>query len=169
LAAVNLLRLGWMLGDGVGLTARAAAPGSIPGEPSPDGSAGRLALPYHDRALRTIESLRSQWTGVAHALPQLLCALEMALSSPRTVVLAGDPQRADFRALAAVLHEQLGPRRALLCADGGAGQRWLAQRMPYLAEMKLIAGRATAYVCEDFSCRQPVNDPDDLRRLLAGG
>ena len=169
IAAMNLLRLGWMLGSGVERTARAVAPGSLPGEPRPDGSAGRLALPYRERALQTIESLRGQWSGVAHALPQLLCALEMALTSPRTVVLAGDPQSADFRALAAVLSEQLGPRRALLCADGGAGQRWLAQRMPYLAEMKPLGGRATAYVCEDFSCRQPVNDPGELRRLLAGG
>ena len=161
LAAMNLLRLDWMLGSGVGRT--------VPGEPRPDGSAGRLALPDRERALQTIESLRAQWEKVPHALPQLLCALEMALGAPRTVVLAGDPRSADFRALAAELHAELGSRRAILCADGGAGQKWLAARMPYLAEMKPLGGRATAYVCEDFSCRQPVNDPDDLRRLLAGG
>ncbi len=147
-AAMNLLRLDWMLGGGGG-----AAP----------------TITYRERAVRTIESLRSQWTRGPHALPQLLCALEMVLAAPRTVVLAGDPRRADFRALAAMLHEQLGPRRALLCADGGAGQCWLATHRAYLAEMKPLGAGATAYVCENFSCRQPVNDPDNLRRLLAGG
>ena len=160
LAVLNLLRLDWMLGGEVGRT--------VPGEPQEDGSAGRLALPYRERALQTIESLRPQWNTLPHAVPQLLCAFELALSAPRTVVLAGDPGAADFRALAAVLHEHAGPWRALLCADGADGQRWLAQRMPYLAEMKPDGGHATAYVCEEFSCQQPVSTPADLRQLLAG-
>ena len=105
---------------------------------------------HRRRALQTIEALRGQWERSPQALPQLLCALELARQPPRTVVLAGDPQADDFRALAAVLHERLGPRRALLAADGGEGQRWLARRAPYLAEMKPLGGRATAYVCENL-------------------
>ena len=157
-AAMNLLRLSWMLGDGIGRIVR--------DEPQQDGSPGELALSYRERALRTIETLRPQWSRAPHALPQLLCALELALAAPRTVVLAGDPAAADFRALAAVLHEKLGPRRVLLCADGAVGQRWLAERKPYLAEMKPVDGRATAYVCENFTCRAPVTDPAELRRQL---
>ncbi|MBI3887165.1 MAG: thioredoxin domain-containing protein [Opitutae bacterium] len=166
LAAMNLLRLDWMLGDGDAPPPGRSARSAVSGAPNRGEGAAAPAISYHDRARRTVESLRVQWTKLAHALPQLLCALELALAAPRTVVLAGDPRRADFRALAAVLHEQLGPRRALLCADGGEGQRWLAQRMPYVAEMKPLGGRATAYVCEDFSCRQPVQDAAALRALL---
>ena len=62
--------------------------------------------------------------------------MELALAEPRTVVLAGDPHTAGFQAMVAVAHGALGPRRALLCADGGAGQEWLAVRRPYLAGMK---------------------------------
>ena len=121
---------------------------------------------HRRRALQTIEALRGQWERSPQALPQLLCALELARQPPRTVVLAGDPQADDFRALAAVLHERLGPRRALLAADGGEGQRWLARRAPYLAEMKPLGGRATAYVCENFTCRPPVTEPAVLRRMM---
>ena len=99
----------------------------------------------------------------------MLCALELAGEPPRTVVLAGDPAADDFWALAAVLPERLGPRRALLAADGGGGQAWLAARRPYLAEMAPVDGRAAAYVCEDFTCRQPVTDPAALRELLGAG
>ena len=70
-------------------------------------------------------------------------------------------------ALAAVLSEQHGPRRAVLCADGGAGQQWLAAKRPYLAEMKPVGGRATAYVCENFACQAPVTTPAELRSLSA--
>lgn len=144
-AAMNLVRLDWMLGDGV-------VTSSTPG--------------YRDRAWRTIDAFRPQWSRAPHALPLMLCALELALDDPRTVVLAGDPQTADFRALAGVLSEKPGPRRALLCADGAEGQRWLAARRPYLAEMRALNGRATAYVCGNFTCQAPVADAAGLRRLL---
>ncbi len=139
IAALNLLRLDWMLGL-VGARGRAA---------------------------KIFAALRPQWTATPQGLPQLLCAVELVMDAPRTVVLAGDPAAADFRALAAVLAESLGPRRALLCADGGAGQRWLAERRPYLADMKPRDGRATAYVCENFACQAPVTTPAELRAQLS--
>jgi len=137
-AAVNLIRLDWMLG----LTGA------------------------REKALKTIDATRPQWSRLPQALPQMLCAMELALADPRTVVLAGDPHSADFRALAAVLAEQLGLRRAILCADGGAGQAWLAAHRPYLADMKPVGGRATAYVCENFTCQAPVTTAVELRTLL---
>jgi uncharacterized protein YyaL (SSP411 family) len=140
IAALNLLRLDWLIGNEGG---------------------------YRDRARRTLEAGRAQWSEHPHALPQTLVALEMALAEPRTVVLAGDPAAEEFRALAAVLGENLGPRRVVLAAEGGAGQAWLAARRPYLAEMRPLDGRATAYVCENFSCRAPVTSCTELRSILA--
>ena len=146
-AAMNLLRLAAMLGDGEETIA-----------------AGRPA--YRARGRQCIEAFRAQWSKAPHAMPQMLCALELALDAPRHVVLAGDPASADFQALAAVVSEKLGPRRALLAADGGPAQKWLGEHAPWLAEMKAIGGRATAYVCEEFTCQAPVSTPEELRRAL---
>jgi uncharacterized protein YyaL (SSP411 family) len=148
---------------------------------------------FRERGLRTIEAFRAQWLGASPALPQMLCALELALEPPPQVVLVGDPRADDFRALAAVLHERLGPRRALLglsldkpgtgsfdgfdrftaggfdqlkAGNGGAGRAWLAARVPELAAMRPADGQATAYVCKDFACQQPVGDVAALRALL---
>jgi uncharacterized protein len=137
-AALNLVRLDWMLG--------------LPSARS--------------KAEATIAAFRTQWSTHPHALPQLLCAVELALESPRTVVLAGDAGSEQLRALATILHERLGPQRVVLHVDGGAAQAWLAARRPYLAEMK--ADQATAFVCEDFTCRQPVRTPAELRAALEG-
>lgn len=131
-----------------------------------EGLVGGDRCEYRSRAERTIHALRARWSQSPQALPQMLCAVEQALEPPRHVVLAGDPKAEDFRALAAVLHEGLGPRRTLLAADGGAGQRWLAERAPWLAEMKPMGGKATAYVCERFACQTSVTTGLELRRLL---
>jgi uncharacterized protein YyaL (SSP411 family) len=144
-------------------------------EPAPSSVAAlnllRLAAMLDDDARRArgracLEAFRAQWSKAPHAMPQMLCALELALEPPRHVVLAGDPRAEDFRALAAVLSERFGPRRVVLAADGGAAQAWLAARAPWLAEMRPLAGRATAYVCEEYSCRAPVNAPALLRKEL---
>ena len=147
-------------------------------EPSPNSVAAanllRLAAILHDdalrsRARRTIEALRPQWSTVPHALPELLCAIEWALEMPRQVVLAGNPQAADFRGLAAVLRERAGPCRAVLASPGpDEAGRWLMTRAPWLADMKPDAdGRARAFVCERFACLAPVGTEGELRQVLS--
>ena len=144
-------------------------------EPSPNSLATanllRLAAILQDENLRslarrTIEALRHQWSKIPHALPELLCAIERALDAPSQVVMAGDPQSADFRALTAVVREKLGARRTLLAADGGEGQRWLSVRAPWLVDMGMRDGRAAAYVCVGQTCQAPVTTPAELRHSL---
>jgi hypothetical protein len=137
-AAMNLLRFAGMLGEGAASAASA------------------------EKARRCILAFRAQWERAAHALPQMLCALELALDAPRHVVIAGDPSSGEFQALAAVVHEKLGPRRLLMAA----GSETLSQHAPWIAAMTPIDCRAAAYVCEEFSCQAPVTDAEALRGLL---
>ena len=140
-AAMNLLRLG-----------------ALRDEAPPDGPG-----PGAVRAHRTLAAFRSQWSRHPQGLPQMLCAFELALAPPRHVVLAGDFGAVDFRALAAVCR---GPGRALAGLDGGPAQAWLAQRAPWLAQLRPVGGRATAFVCENYACQAPVTTPEELRALL---
>jgi hypothetical protein len=121
-----------------------------------------------ERARRTIAAFRPRWSRTPQALPQMLCALELALAPPRQVVLVGDARADDFRALRAVLHERLGPRRSVLGLGGGPADAWLAERAPWLAAMKPLGGRVTAYVCENYACRAPVASVAELRALVHG-
>ena len=130
---MNLMRLDWMLG----------------------------VAGAREKALRTIEMLKGQWSRAPHALPQLLCAFELALTEPRTVVLAGDAQSPEFNALAAVLHERLELRRAILTVDDTARDADAEEMVErahraYLADFKSIDGKPLAYVCENFTCQRPV-------------
>ena len=123
-------------------------------------------ISYRDRGKACIAAFQQQWSTTPQAMPQMLTALELALDSPRHVVLAGDPATADFQALATVLHEKLGPRRSLLAVTAATDREWLEARAPWLSGMKAVESRATAYVCEEYACQAPVTDPEELRRLL---
>ncbi|GAB1488276.1 thioredoxin domain-containing protein [Opitutaceae bacterium] len=138
-AAVNLYRLAWMLGDDA------------------------LA----QRGRRTLVALQPRWSSHPHAMPHLLGALEFALHPPRTVVLAGDARSTEFADLVGAPRARPGVRIAILHADGGAGQAWLAERLPHLRAVGPVQGRPAAYVCEHFSCRPPVTKKEELALALA--
>ena len=144
-------------------------------EPAPSSVAAmnllRLGALVHDearreRGVRCIAAFRATWSRTPHGLPQMLCALELALEVPRQVVLVGDPGADDFRALAAVLHERLGPGRGVVAVTDDVDRAWWAARAPWLDGIRAVEGKATAYVCEAGACQAPATDPAALRATL---
>ncbi|HYO92555.1 MAG TPA: hypothetical protein VEQ40_13000, partial [Pyrinomonadaceae bacterium] len=44
-----------------------------------------------------------------------------------------------------------------------------AELVPLLRERTSLEGRATAYVCEHYTCQRPVNTPEELAAQLVPG
>ncbi len=59
-------------------------------------------------------------------------------------------------------------RRALAAAPGLAGGPEGSEVPALMGGRTEAGGRPAAYLCENFSCRMPVTEPDDLRRQLDG-
>ncbi len=100
----------------------------------------------------------------AHA--QMLAALDWRLSTPVEIIIAGNPDAEDTGLLLKELHAHFVPNKILLVADGGEGQKKLTQFLPFVERMTTTGGKATAYVCENYSCRLPTSDPSVLGHLL---
>lgn len=58
------------------------------------------------------------------------------------------------------------PRRTLLFKPAGPDGDAIARIAPFTAGMVPPEGRATAWVCENFACRNPVVSAAELERLL---
>jgi uncharacterized protein YyaL (SSP411 family) len=123
----------------------------------------------YDRAEKTIDAFAPQISHFAGAMPQMLVALELSLSSPRQIVIAGDRDSPATRALLEEVHRHFVPNKVLLLADGGEGQRYLEEKLEPLRGMKRVDDRPTAYVCENFTCKAPITDPNALGELLGRG
>ena len=54
----------------------------------------------------------------------------------------------------------------MILADGAAGQEWLGKKLEFLRTVAPVDGKAAAYVCENFTCQEPVTEPAKLRELL---
>ncbi len=117
----------------------------------------RFARILHDQIFETragqiLASSRQALERVPTAVPQMLVALDLALSPPAQAVVAGAREADDVQGWNARLHQEFQPRRALLLADGND---FLARKIPLLDSMKPLNGRATLYLCEDFTCQAP--------------
>jgi uncharacterized protein YyaL (SSP411 family) len=122
----------------------------------------------YERAEKTIDAFAPQIGHFASAMPQMLVALDLSLASPRQIVIAGEHESAETRALLAEVHRHFVPDKILLLADGGESQRYLEEKLEALRGMKPVGGKPAAYVCENFTCRAPVTDPAELSKLLGG-
>jgi uncharacterized protein YyaL (SSP411 family) len=119
--------------------------------------------PRRTRAMQVLESLSEPLARYASAFGHLLGAADMAVHGAVEVALAGDPARDDFRALADTVGADYVP--SLVIAGGNA-------RGDAPVEIALLRGkiprddRATAYVCRQYLCEEPVTDPAALPAQL---
>ena len=96
------------------------------------------------------------------AFGQWLIALEHALSNPRDIAIVGEPEAEDTRALLEVCATGYHPDRTIALGKPGAG----ADRVELLEGREPIDGRATAYVCVDYTCLPPITEIAELKTLL---
>jgi uncharacterized protein YyaL (SSP411 family) len=126
---------------------------------------------YGDRpAWRTLaEDMLSSVYGAMLRYPtafaQWLCAADFAVGPTYEVAIVGDPQRMETQALLNTLWGAYRPRQVTAFSSyppPAAAPALLKDRPP-------INGLPTAYVCQGFVCRQPVNSPAEMEAQLTGG
>lgn len=139
-AAVNLLRLAYMLGRDV----------------------------WRERAEKTVRAFGAHLEQAPSALPHMLVALDWLRTAPMQIVIAGKPDARDTRSLLQEVHRLFIPNKIILLADGDAGQKFFAKRVSFMKDVMPSDGRATAFVCENFVCQLPTTNPAELASLLAG-
>ena len=119
-----------------------------------------------ERGKKTIRAFSATISRFPSAMPQMLVALDFSLSKPRQIVIAGKPDAPETKVLLAEVHRHFLPNKILLLADAADGQKYLGEKNEALRSMSVLNGKPAAYVCENFTCKAPVTDPDDLRKLL---
>ncbi|MFZ3377677.1 MAG: thioredoxin domain-containing protein [Chthoniobacterales bacterium] len=122
---------------------------------------------FADRAKKTIDAFGATLSHFASAMPQMLVALNLSLTKPRQIVIAGTRNDPATRALLAEVHQHFLPNKILLLADGGDGQRYLSEKLEAVRAMSMVDGKPAAYVCENFTCKAPVTDVKEMRQLLS--
>ena len=121
---------------------------------------------FRSMADKTIASLGSRIRSSPEAVPEMLSALAWSVSTPREIVIAGNPGASDTESLLSEVYSHFIPFRVVMLADGRDGQRELTSLLPFIAGMSPVGGKATAFICENYACRLPTSDRATVARLL---
>ncbi|HVS12308.1 MAG TPA: thioredoxin domain-containing protein [Thermoanaerobaculia bacterium] len=122
---------------------------------------------WAERARRIALHFAPMLTRQPSAMPKMLELVDRLLAAPTQVAIAGEPDDEDTRALlAGVRAAPFDPQRSVVVLHRGA--RLLRERAPFWGTLEPRDGRATAWLCRDFTCELPITDPEVLVGRLAG-
>jgi uncharacterized protein len=110
---------------------------------------------YEDRAEGVLRLLHEIAERHPQAFAHLLQALDFRLAQTKEVALAGG----ETAELERVVRSKFRPHIVLAGGEPDG--------VPLMDGRTPVDGRAAAYVCEQFACRQPVTEPAELEALLA--
>jgi uncharacterized protein YyaL (SSP411 family) len=99
-------------------------------------------------------------------VPQLMVAYQFSLSKPKQIILLGDASGADTRELLSVLHGRFVPEKIVMLVADDASRKKLAGYLPLVETMTRLHGKASAYVCENYTCKLPTADAAKFAELL---
>ena len=129
----------------------------------------RLARLTADHDLeRKASQIGEAFADQVNALPQgythLLSALQFAEGPSFEVVISGDPDSGEVQEMVRTLQQTYTPNLVILLNPPQSVDGLIYELSPWLKDQPALGGKATAYVCRDFSCQSPTTD---IKQMLS--
>jgi hypothetical protein len=106
---------------------------------------------FRTAAEKTLGAFSPQLHNAPSSMPMMLAALGFYLATPKQIVLVGERDSPELADMLRTVRTRFVPNKVVML--------WAPPRWPRL-------GGATAYVCENFVCQQPVATVAELAELL---
>jgi uncharacterized protein YyaL (SSP411 family) len=116
---------------------------------------------YRAAAEATMQACSELMQRFPSGTAQMLLAVDLYLGPTHELVFAGD-DTARSRAILADLQRRFLPHKVLAFAKG----KGAAAMADLLAGKAQIAGETTLYICENFTCQEPVHGQEAIARAL---
>lgn len=117
---------------------------------------------YYDPAMQALTSLQQAMGQYAGAFTHWLGALELALTPPQEIAIIGERQRPVTIAMLNELQTAYRPNQIVTVTS----EQNAVEHPPLAHQRPMKDGQTTAYVCQNFVCRQPVTTAEALAEIL---
>jgi uncharacterized protein YyaL (SSP411 family) len=131
---------------------------------------GRLTMSPHfaEQGGKILEAFSAQLQQSPAYSSAMLAALDFRLGPGSEIIIAGSADAADTKQMLKLIRSRFLPNAVVLLHDQGKANSSLYEVVPFMKNQTAIGGKATAYVCENYACKKPVNSVSELEGLLAG-
>ncbi len=121
---------------------------------------------YQRKAITLFRLLSNYLKRYPSAFGRALGALDFHLSTPKEIAVVGEAEAAETKLLLREIWKRYLPNK-VVAQSTGVDER-AAELVPLLRGRTMIEGQSTTYVCEHYTCQQPVTKPVDLAAQLTG-
>ncbi|UCF42989.1 MAG: thioredoxin domain-containing protein [Planctomycetota bacterium] len=123
---------------------------------------------YTEQATKTLEAFSQQLEQSPGYSSVMLMALNFWLGPTQEIVIAGGTNAEDTKQMLGLVRGKLLPNAVVLFHGIDQAGKTIENIVPFLKGQVAIDGKATAYVCENYVCNQPVTTIKGLNKMLAG-
>jgi hypothetical protein len=117
---------------------------------------------YETPAMNALSALQGPMSQYPGAFTYWLGSLEFALAAPKEIAVIGQLENEDTKAMLNTLFAPYRPNQIVAAAAEDA----IDGHPELVAGRPMQHGKATAYVCQKFTCKQPVTTVSELETLL---
>jgi hypothetical protein len=121
---------------------------------------------YADTAEKQVKafagSIEEQPWGYTH----FLMGVDLLLGPASGIVIAGRAGDADTEAMLKAVRQAFLPNVAVAFHPEGEAGRQIEKIVPNLKDKRMVDGKATAYICENYACQAPVTDHRQFVEML---
>ncbi len=122
-------------------------------------------ISYEEKANRILRVFSRAINASPAAFSQALTAYDFAAGSSKEIVIVGNPEDEKTKQLILKIREKFIPNKIVLLKNPDKKNE-LENIAPYTKSFSALNSKASVYVCKNFTCSLPVNNSDDLEKLL---
>ncbi|MGD8537332.1 MAG: thioredoxin domain-containing protein [Candidatus Aminicenantes bacterium] len=123
---------------------------------------------YEEKAAQLASCFSKSVVSYPSAYTQMLCAIDLALGPSYEIVITGDLSAKDTQKLIRTIQEEFVPNMVILFVPANKDNPAIFELAPFSRQQVAPKGRATAFICSAFSCKQPTSNPEQLLKFLNG-
>ncbi|MCP4609093.1 MAG: thioredoxin domain-containing protein [Planctomycetes bacterium] len=130
---------------------------------------GKLTMNQYftEQGGKVLESFSRQLKQSSGYSSEMLSALNFLLGPTQEIVIAGNADAADTQQMLKLIRSKFLPNAVILLHQQEKTDSAIDKTIPFIKNLTAIEGKATAYVCENYACNQPVNKIYDLDKMLS--
>ncbi|XP_070580989.1 spermatogenesis-associated protein 20-like isoform X2 [Ptychodera flava] len=121
---------------------------------------------WKDKAGSLFKVFAERLDKIPVSLPLMVSALLFYQGTTKQIIIRGDRDADDVKEMLRCVHSVFIPNKVVIFADGNQDS-CLYKSLEVLPTLEKLDGKATAYVCENYSCQLPVTSVGELKKLLA--
>jgi uncharacterized protein YyaL (SSP411 family) len=97
------------------------------------------------------------------AMVFMLAAIDFSISKPKQIIIAGSLQDPLTAEILKLIRNHYIPNKIILLIDNPAEYE---KFFPSVKNYIRLEGKTTVYVCENYNCKLPTSDLDEIKNLL---